>query len=475
MSGIFDLSLTNKDNQPLYRQLYEQIREGIRDGRIAAGTRLPSLRSLRGQLNISKVTVETAYGMLVAEGYAVSRPRSGLYAVSPQGIAPYSAAVQQAGRNAAPAPPAAEPRDARIDFRPSAVDPHSFPLRTWRSLLHQAADRAAGQIGRYGDPQGEEGLRCVLADYLRTSRGVVCRPEQIVIGSGISYSMGILAKLFTGGAPLAAEDPGYAPVREQWRHCGFEVLSWPVGRRGWSVDELEAAAAQAVYITPSHHFPTGAVMPYAERERLLGWARSRSAYVIEDDYDGEFRYEGKPLPSLQSLDRDGRVIYIGTFSKVFTPALRMNYMVLPEALAQAARSRPHLLHAPSRIEQWAMHALIAEGYWYRHIRRMRRLYRRKHGELVHGIRSLWEGRRVEITGHSAGLHLEITVHTRLAGSRLLELAAAHGVLVYDLQECWTRPVPMGPPRLYLGFGGLTETQIRQGLKRLEQAWANVWD
>ncbi|AEI43734.1 PLP-dependent aminotransferase family protein [Paenibacillus mucilaginosus] len=470
---MFDLSLTNQEELPLYRQLYEQLREGIRDGRIADGSRLPSLRSLRAQLNISKVTVETAYGMLVAEGYAVSRPRSGLYAVRPKGIPPRSSAADPAAPAVAPAPPAAALQEHRIDFRPSAVDPHSFPLRIWRRMLHQASETAAGQLGRYGDPQGEEGLRRVLADYLRTSRGVVCLPEQIVIGSGIGYSMGILARLFTAKSPIAVEAPGYAPVREQWRHCGYEVIPLPAGRQGWALDELGNTGAQVAYLTPSHHFPTGMVMPYAAREQLLSWAHSRDAYIIEDDYDGEFRYEGRPLPSLQSLDRDGRVIYIGTFSKVFSPALRMNYMVLPIRLASLLRSRPDLLHAPSRMEQWAMHAFIAEGHWYRHIRRMRRAYRRKHETLVRGIRSRWDG-RIEVTGHSAGLHLEITVHTPHPAGSLTALAAEQGADVYDLRESWLEPAPDGPPRLYLGFGGLTEAEIDQGLTRLERAWEGLW-
>ncbi|UUZ81854.1 PLP-dependent aminotransferase family protein [Paenibacillus sp. P26] len=323
-----------------------------------------------------------------------------------------------------------------------------------------------------GTLRGNTGARLVLSDYLRKARGVVCSPEQIVIGAGISYSFGLLTKLLAGIRHVAVEEPGFAPVRKHFTLNGFELVSVPVHEKGLSLEELERSPAQAVYLTPSHQFPTGGVMPYAEREHLLRWADERNAYIIEDDYDGEFRYFGKPIPSLQSLDRNGRVIYIGTFSKAFTPALRMNYMVLPADLPDRLQSLHHLLMSPSRIDQLAMQRFIEEGHWYRHIRRMRNAYRKKHGRLIE-LLQVHFGNHIDITGHSAGLHIQVTVRTRSSAEELLERAAAEGVRIYDLRHTWVSPQRSGYPKVYLGFGGITEADMETGVRSLSKAWSGL--
>lgn len=478
---MLDILLSDPTDEPLYLQLYKQIRRHIRSGVIRNGTRLPSVRSLQVQLNISKTPVETAYQMLTAEGYAVSRPRSGLYVVNPHEF--QSSDGRQADDADADAADLGRPiwtpapeNDNLIDFDPSSADKQMFPVRIWRQMLNRALEHGVDRIGQYGDPQGEYALRSVLADYLRSSRGVVCSPEQIVIGSGISYSIGLLTKLLAGVRHVGIEEPGFVTVRERFRLNGFRVIPIPVHDKGLSLEQLEAGAAEIVYVTPSHQFPTGSVMPYAEREVLLNWAGVRKAYIIEDDYDGEFRYFGKPIPSLQSLDRHGRVIYIGTFSKAFTPALRMNYMVLPMDLARELHSIHHLLLSPSRIEQWAMQAFIEQGHWYRHIRKMRNMYRKKHRRLLELIHAHLNS-RVDITGHSAGLHIQLTVKTRHSAEQLLKLAADKGVRIYDFHQMWMNrsPHPFGYPAIYLGFGGIGEADMEAGIARLAEAWAGILD
>jgi GntR family transcriptional regulator/MocR family aminotransferase len=261
---MFDILLTEQVDRPLYMQLYMQIRNHIRSGVISDGMRLPSVRSLQQQLNISKTPIETAYQMLTAEGYVVSKPRSGIFAINPHEIrSPFQknddsdqplAYLQQSIRTQAT-------QNYRIDFNPTAVDKDMFPIRTWRKMQNVVLENNSESIGLRGDPQGEYALRSVLTDYLRNARGVICSPEQIVIGSGILYSIGILIKLLKDIQYVAFEEPGFAPVREQFIGHGYQLIPVSVHDRGISLEELENSKAQIVYVTPSHQFPTGSVIP----------------------------------------------------------------------------------------------------------------------------------------------------------------------------------------------------------------------
>ncbi|MBD2868215.1 MocR-like pyridoxine biosynthesis transcription factor PdxR [Paenibacillus arenilitoris] len=475
---MFDILLSDQSDHPLYLQLYRQIRGHIRSGVIANDTRLPSVRTLQHQLNISKTPIETAYQMLAAEGYVVSKPRSGLYAVNPNaGRPPAPRRPLPERRREAPPPRSVRtppPSDGFIDFNPTAVDRDAFPVRLWKKMLGEALEQSPARLSQYGDAQGEMSLRAVLADYLLQARGVACAPEQLVIGSGISYSIGLLTKLLTDKRCVAVEEPGFAPVRDHFAGSGFRVVPIPVHERGLSVEGLLASEAEVVYVTPSHQFPTGSVMPYAEREYLLRWANERGGYIVEDDYNGEFRYIGKPIPSLQSLDEQGRVAYIGTFSKAFTPAVRLNYMVLPIGLLEKLGTMPHLLVGPSRVEQWAMQAFIEQGHWYRHIRKMRHMYRKKQQKLIELLQAHFAG-CVEITGHSAGLHIQAAVRTDRTAAELLALAAAAGVRVYDMAQSPINGGDPGEVRIYLGFAGLREGEMEAGVRQLKKAWSGRLD
>ncbi|MCR8642869.1 PLP-dependent aminotransferase family protein [Paenibacillus sp. N1-5-1-14] len=467
---MFEMVLSSQTEQPLYLQIYKQIRSQISGGALAAGIRLPSVRALQLQLNISKTPIETAYQMLLSEGYVVSKPRSGLFVVhlnTCESLATATDLSQSTSLRVVTSPDNTKPREL-IDFYPASVDESAFPYRTWKRMLNDVLDRSVG-LNRCGDEQGEYGLRKVIAEYLRSSRGVVCEPEQIVIGSGMSYSINILSKLLKDIPYIAMEDPGYENVREQLVHNEFKVLPIPTTEQGISIAHLEQSEAECVYVTPSHQYPLGTVMPYAQREQLLQWAQARDAYIIEDDYDGEFRYLGKPIPSLQGLDRGGRVIYIGTFSKSFTPALRMNYMVLPIVLMERMKQLQYLLFNPSRIDQWAMQSFFEQGHWYRHIRRMRNLYRKKHEYLIQLV-TTHLSEIVEITNYSAGLNLLLTLRSNLPLSTLIERADEVGVRVYGFEQSWMNGAPHGAPQLHLGFGKLSDTELERGILLLKKAW-----
>jgi len=476
-----DIILQAHDSEPLYLQLYRNIRTLILEGALTDGTKLPSVRSLEQLLQISKTPIETAYQMLIAEGYALSRPRSGLYVVNPDtlqhpresGMTMPQQAIDGVQPTLPPAGAAANHHEpaADIDFNLLSVDDESFPVRAWRAALNEALSSPVPILQQYGDPQGEYGLRDALARYLRTSRGVLCSPDQLFIGTSISQSIHLLSQLFAPSRTVAFEQGGIAQVRNLFERNGFRIVDVPLDDPSLRHPALSDPDLSLVYVTPSHR-PSGSPLPYAIRAALLQWAcAAEDRYVIEDDYEGEFRYAGRTIPSLQGMDARGRVVYAGTFSKAFSPALRMNYIVLPDRLADRLRERKHLLACPSRIDQIAMQTFIAQGHWARQIRRMRHLYRRKRALLASLIEThLHPHARIE--GDNAGLHLELAVQASCTAGELQRLAADAGVRVY-VPEREPSPAPLRNPKVYLGFGGIRHSDMERGIRLLRQAWASV--
>ncbi|MGO4344720.1 PLP-dependent aminotransferase family protein [Paenibacillus sp. MCAF9] len=468
-----DINLSEEEQGPVYLVLYRHLRKLIQSGALADGTKLPSIRSLREQSKLSKTTIETAYHMLLEEGYAVSKPRAGLFVIQSQ-LTPAAAMVHteileekaSIHRHSIPLP---TQNGTVIDFSLLAVDGESFPIRAWKSVLHDALSHHASNVHQYGDPRGEYDLRLQLSYYLKRSRGVNCTPEQIIIGSGFSYSTQILAKLLNGASTIAVEEAGIAQVRAAFQQHGYNVAPVPVHNMENFVSILVDKQIQILYVTPSHR-PNGSSLPYSTRQLLLHWASTNSAYIIEDDYDGEFRYSGKTIPSLQGMDHQGSVIYIGTFSKAFTPALRMNYMVVPTQLLSKLQAIEHTLTSPSRIDQWAMQLFMERGHWYRHVRKVRNLYRKKRAKLLQLI-DTYLPEHVQVHGDSAGMHVEIAVQTTCSAEELIKLAASEDVYVYAAQD--TPILPGRFARLYLGFGGVNEKEMERGLRRLVKAWAGA--
>jgi GntR family transcriptional regulator/MocR family aminotransferase len=468
-----DINLSEEEQGPVYLVLYRHIRGLIQSGALENGTKLPSIRSLREQTKLSKTTIETAYHMLLEEGYVLSKPRAGLFVIQsqlkPEAIELRKEAPAEQARLHRHSIPNASYNGSVVDFSLHAIDGESFPIRTWKSVLHEALSLHANYVHQYGDPRGEYNLRLQLTHYLKRSRGVNCTPEQIIIGSGFSYSTHILSRLLNRASTIAVEEAGIAQVRAIFQQHSFSVAPVPIHDNERLIAELENKRIRILYVTPSHR-PTGSPLPYSTRQLLLKWASTNSAYIIEDDYDGEFRYTGRTLPSLQGLDQQGNVIYIGTFSKAFTPALRMNYMVVPVQLLSKLQSIEHTLTSPSRIDQWAMQLFMERGHWYRHVRKVRHLYRKKRAKLIHFINT-YLSEYVQILGESAGMHVEIVVQTTSSAEELVKLAAAEDVYVYASQDA---SILQGcVPRLYLGFGGLNERDMERGVRLLAKAWAGA--
>ncbi|WP_274655305.1 PLP-dependent aminotransferase family protein [Paenibacillus humicola] len=377
-------------NEPEYVRIYRFYRERILLGVIPGGTKLPSIRALAQHLGVSRNPVETAYAQLVAEGYLQNKPKSGYTAavIEPlRGIAgPEPAVNQNLDHNANPKPGAGQQQEPLlIDFSYDRILPEHFPLRLWKRFMVKALNGNGRDLFGYGDPKGEPGLRRLIRSHLRQNRGVVCEPEQIVITSGTQQSAYMIGCLLSSeNRELGVEAFMHPGMHRMFLRQRFVPVPIRLENDGLSCEELERHRQLCgVYVTPSHQFPQGAMLPAAKRSRLIHWAERCGGWIIEDDYDSEFVYEGRPLPALQSIDPLGRVIYLGTFSRILAPAIRLGFLILPPALLERyEREFNHFDQTASRLTQHTLQLLMEEGRLDRHIRRMRTFYQANRRVLI---------------------------------------------------------------------------------------------
>ncbi|MBD9413356.1 PLP-dependent aminotransferase family protein [Pseudomonas sp. PDM16] len=477
-----DLSGIRLDpDQGLARQLYQALRERILDGRLAGRTRLPASRDLAELLGVSRNTVTRAFDQLYAEGYVEGRVGDGTYvadlaserpAPQPQASGPApGVALQRLQHHHLPPPVTGAPRAFRIGV--PAFD--LFPFETWARLQARFWRKpSAARLG-YGDPAGDPALRELVAAYLRSSRGLSCDPAQIVITCGAQQAISLCAQLLVQpGERVAVENPGYRAAGHAFAVAGAELCGVPVDGDGLDTGALAAVEdCRLVYVTPSHQYPTGVTLSLARRLELLEWAEQRDGWIIEDDYDGEYRYSGTPLTPLAALDRQGRVLYVGTFCKIAFPALRLGYLVLPPPLAEAfARRRAVDMRHSEVGTQAVMAEFIATGHFQRHVRRMRLAARTRLEALVRDWPEAIPGcsplPRVE-----AGLHLCIRVDNLARERELLAAARAAGVEMNGLSDYWlehsAEPVDERSG-LVLGFAAVPEAQIAEAIRMLRRAW-----
>ncbi len=451
---------------PLFKQLYNQMREHILLGRLPADSKLPSVRDMANNLAVSRNTVDGAYQELFAEGYIYSKPRSG-YFVSPldQDAAPRSLLTKPDNQP----PPLQRAPVYRYDFHPARLDQASFPNRLWRKFSIECLRENPQQLSQYCDPQGELGLRFSIQSYLERSRGVVCDPEQIVITAGLQQSLGIVANVLKQDhSCVAVEDPGYPLTSAVFRNHSYSTVPVPVRSDGIDLDLLIAGNSTIAYVTPSHQLPLGYVMPVAKRLKLIEWAEAGEKFILEDDYDSELRYSGKPIPSLQGLRPHGNIIYLGTFSKVLSPALRISYMVLPRSLLADYRSLfQYYFSSVSQLEQRTLTKFMEQGYWDRQIRRMRGIYKKKHDKMLWAIDKNF-GPLAVIDGQGAGLHVVLQLpHATCAEAEIIRQAEQKGINLFPF--AWTCAAGVSDAtRLMLGFGGPTASEIEEGIALLSQ-------
>lgn len=467
------IRLETKSGKTLYEQIYEYIREEIRTGGILPEEKLPSARFLADSLRVSRTTVDMAYGQLVSEGYLTARSRSGYFVNAAEGI--YNTEIPVSEEKARPY--RKEPESTfRYDFSPTAIDMTHFPYATWKRITRNILVDAKSQMFALGEPQGDEELRRTICRYLHGSRGVNCEPEQLIIGAGNDFLLLLLEKLLGRHVPVAMENPTYMRAYQIFRSFAYPISLVPMDEKGIRVDKLRETDAQVAYVMPSRQYPTGISMPIGRRMELLGWAAAgEERYLIEDDYDSEFRYKGRPLPSLQASDTMGRVIYLGTFSKAIAPAIRISYMVLPYPLLEKYRRECSFFSSTvSRIDQTILNEFIRDGYFERYLNKMRKEYRVKHDLLLGEIRG-WEEDFV-VSGENAGLHILLTDKRGRKEADLVRAAEKADVKVYGMEAFRMRELETEagetkePATLILGYGALSETEIRGGIEQLKKVW-----
>ncbi len=466
------LFLEPGSKRKLYEQIYDYMVTEIRTGRLLVGERLPSTRSLAEFLSVSRSTVDLAYDQLQAEGYIEARPYRGYFVCHVEELVRIEPGKEWEAQ------PEPEPKEQfQIDYSPNGVDMSQFPFDTWRRITRNTLNDDRLELFSPGEPQGDYGLRYTIARYLHSARGVLCEPSQIIIGAGNDYLLMLLRYIIGEGRSVAMENPTYQRAYCLFSAMGFRMCVVGMDAQGMRTDELEASGADLAYVMPSHQYPTGVIMPIGRRHELLRWADAKEGrYLIEDDYDGEFRYRGKPVPSMQASDRSGRVIYIGTFSKAIAPAIRISYMVLPDVLIESFRSRCGFLSSTvSRIDQATLNEFIQDGYFERYLNKMRKYYRQKH-DLMLGVIRRWAP-DFTVSGAHAGMHLLVTANNGLSASEMKLRAAAMGIRVYTLKELTIREERMGLPvhlakdrTVVLGFGGLKTDELRAGLRILRSCW-----
>ena len=455
MIGMLDFNTS----KPLYEQLYENIAQAIQAGTFKQGQKMLGKRTLAEQLGISVNTVDTAYQMLVAEGYLESRPRSGFYVMEVEQLTEVSSAIPQEESVCK--------TQWNFDFSTGAIDQSLFPFRTWGRIQKELL-YSKPQLLSMGDGQGDLELREALAQHLQRYRGVTCSANQIVIGAGIEYLLGLLMPLL--GETIALEDPGYPKAKQVIENANSKWIAVPVDKNGLSVEELSKTNAQAVYVTPSHQFPTAVTMPVGRRSALLAWAAADPArFIIEDDYDSEFRFDIRPLPSLQGMSKSGKVIYISTFSKSLAPSIRIACMVLPHTLIKPWKQRyGGYASTVSRFEQQTLCEFIQQGFLSRHLSRLRNCYRKRMERFKTAVQQCL-GNSVKIYGQHTGLHFLIEFETA-SEQQLLQAAYQHGLKVSGLKQYCSTESKGKTAVVLVGYGCLAEEQIMPAAKALQQAW-----
>ena len=461
------MELDVKSDRPLYEQIYQFIKEEIQRGRLPSGEKLPSTRKLSLHLQVSRSTVDMAYGQLLSEGYIESIPCRGYFVSQLDGIC----RIQTEEGRISEGKKEEKPR-FRYDFSPNGVDLGSFPFNAWRKLSRQVLMDDNKELFMLGAPQGEEILQQAIAAYLHQARGVSCKPEQVIIGAGTDYLLMLLCALWGQSRRIAMENPTYRRAFRALQTLGNDMRAVSMDQEGMQVEALLESGADVAYVMPSHQYPLGTVMPMKRRMRLLRWAEEEpDRFIIEDDYDSEFRYRGKPIPSLQGFDRNGRVIYLGTFSKSIAPAIRVSYMVLPPRLLAIYRERGTAFASTvSRVDQMIVAGFLREGYYERHLNKMRALYRSRHDALLEGLREI---PRTEIRGENAGVHLLVSFTGGLGEEEAIRLAAKEGVRVYGLSAFYTGEMPKdGVRTVILGYANMETEEIRQAAALLKKAWGH---
>ena len=450
-------SLERRDGLPLYDYLSRRIKEDIWAGKLRPGEKLPSKRALARNLEVSVVTVENAYAQLVAEGYLYTREKSG-----------YFVSALDTGARPTPAPtlPAMEEPEGKwlLDLKSGGSGTEGFPFAVWARLMRRVISDEGERLLKVSPHSGVPELRRAIVGYLRQFRGIEASPEQVVVGAGTEYLYNLIVQLLGRDKVFGLERPGYPKAGKVYALNGAACVPLTMDSQGVTVDSVEESGAQVIHLSPSHQFPSGVVTPVARRQSLLRWAREgEGRYIIEDDYDSEFRFTGRPIPTLQSIDRGGRVIYMNTFSRTLAPSLRISYMVLPPALLEEYRRKLGFYSCTvPAMEQYTLARFLSEGGFETHVNRMRVFYRGRRDQVLSALADSPLKGHYEVRGEDAGLHFLVGLDTTRSDQELAALARKEGIRLSFLtdygggEEHW----------LVVNYPGADLDRLPQALERL---------
>ncbi|GMQ62913.1 MocR-like pyridoxine biosynthesis transcription factor PdxR [Vallitalea maricola] len=456
-------------DKPLYVQLYEYIRNEIIGESIIQNEKLPSIRQLSGSLDISKTTIENAYQQLLVEGYLYSLPQKGYYASA------FDKTYVNSKKNETEY--VAEQKIKKLikyDFKNEYVEEMNFDFNLWRRYMNRILNYDYQKLYKSTDVQGEMELRKEIVRYVRRSRGVTADASRVIIGGGVQYLLNILSTLMKKIHidECAFEDPGFNRAKNIFMHNSFDIIPIPIKEDGIDLKVLKNSNSKLCYVSPSHQFPTGTVMSVDQRIKLLKWASENNGYIIEDDYNSELRYYGKPIPSMQSFDKDGNVIYLGSFSTVLVPSIRISYMILPSKLINLYNeSKNRYTQTTSKTEQLALALFMKEGMFEKHIRRLKKNYTKKNQILIQAIKN-YMGDKVQIGGMDSGLHMLINVDSKLSEQQIIEMALDNEILISGISEYTIVKKFQKNPILILSYKGIDINDIEKAIRSLSKICFN---
>ena len=449
-------TLDANSTKPLHIQLFEALKEDIIHHK-SPGDKLPSIRKLANEYNISLTTVKTAYSQLYAEGYVESQAKKAYFVAD---------GLYKEIQTPCPSAPKCIKPQYTYDFFPAQLKKEDFPLKAWKRCFNKAVNETL-DFGSYGDGQGEKGLRTAIASYLTSLRGVKCDSEQVIVCSSFSDAMSLIAKLLKNKfSSFGMEEPGYHIARRVFEEYGYNIKKIVVRSKGIELSSLKSSNAKLIYTTPSHHYPTGVTMPMSQRLKILEYINRIEGFIIEDDYDSELAYYNRPIPSLQGLDTNDRVIYLGTFAKSLSPALRIGYMVLPKQLLPLYKdSYDAYFPRVSITTQKTLELFIEEGHWEKHLRKIRTLNKKKH----HLLKQLLQeklGDTFEIVAEGAGLAILINPTVAFNWDTLKSLAEQASIKLYFAKERSGGDFEA----IRMGFGGFSQAELKEAI----QAFTLIW-
>ena len=437
---------------PKYIQLYERLKEDILKGILKKGEKLPSVRSVSASLGVSKITVENAYTQLQLEGFVESVPKSGFY------VQDIESTLWDFGKD-----PGDKEKKGHVpeEIPQDRASEGTFNFQEWKKAINHVLEYRSDALLSVGDIQGEYELRLEIARFISQSRGVRAEPSQVVVGAGIQVLFSLLASfLRTSIQEIAFEYPGFSKGMYVFEDHGYETLKIPIEDDGLRIEDLEKSRAKIVYVSPSHQYPTGSVMPIRKRMQLLSWAEREKGYIIEDDYDSILRYEGYPVPALQGISTSDRVIYAGSFSKLLIPSLRISFLILPHELLESFHMvRNRYSQSVSKTEQLALAEYMRDGSFERHLRRIRILYKKKNQLLVEAFKK-YPTEYFELVGKESGLHVVLSFAKEVSLPYMVERAKAEGIALEGVEEYQDNRI------LVFSYSGIKDEEMDAVVRKL---------